>query len=134
MTTHSSRIIGIGLTYDDVLLIPAASEVLPSEVDVSSKLTQLISLNVPLVSAAMDTVSESELCIALARVGGIGVIHKNMSAEEQAAEVDRVKTKQPGTPRARPWAGRVRGCSPPTDRAPLPGRGGFGMGSLRGGW
>lgn len=94
MITHSSRIIGIGLTYDDVLLIPAASEVLPSEVDVSSKLTQRITLNVPLISAAMDTVSESELCIALARVGGIGVIHKNMSAEEQAAEVDRVKRSE----------------------------------------
>ncbi|MBL0060314.1 MAG: IMP dehydrogenase [bacterium] len=94
MKTHFPRIIGIGLTYDDVLLIPAASEVLPSEVDISSRLTTGINLNIPLISAAMDTVSESELCIALARQGGIGVIHKNMTAEEQAAEVDRVKRSE----------------------------------------
>lgn len=94
MKTHFSRIVGIGLTYDDVLLIPASSDVLPSEVDISSRLTTGISLNIPLISAAMDTVSEAELCIALARQGGIGVIHKNMSDEEQAAEVDRVKRSE----------------------------------------
>ncbi|MCB1061121.1 MAG: IMP dehydrogenase [Calditrichaeota bacterium] len=94
MKTHFPRIVGIGLTYDDVLLIPAASEILPSEVDLSSRLTTNIKLKIPLVSAAMDTVSESELCIALARQGGIGAIHKNMSAEEQAAEVDRVKRSE----------------------------------------
>ncbi len=94
MKTHFPRIVGIGLTYDDVLLIPAASEVLPSEVNISSRLTTGINLNIPLISAAMDTVSESELCIALARQGGIGVIHKNMTAEEQAAEVDRVKRSE----------------------------------------
>lgn len=94
MKTHFSRIVGIGLTYDDVLLIPAASEVLPSEVIISSRLTTGINLKIPLISAAMDTVSESELCIALARQGGIGVIHKNMTAEEQAAEVDRVKRSE----------------------------------------
>lgn len=94
MKTQFPRIVGIGLTYDDVLLVPAASEVLPSEVDISSRLTTGITLNIPLISAAMDTVSESELCIALARQGGIGVIHKNMSGEEQAAEVDRVKRSE----------------------------------------
>ncbi len=94
MKTHFPRIVGIGLTYDDVLLIPAASKVLPSEVNISSRLTTGINLNIPLISAAMDTVSESELCIALARQGGIGVIHKNMTAEEQAAEVDRVKRSE----------------------------------------
>ncbi len=94
MKTHFARIVGIGLTYDDVLLIPAASEVLPSEVNISSRLTTGINLNIPLISAAMDTVSESELCIALARQGGIGVIHKNMTAEEQASEVDRVKRSE----------------------------------------
>ncbi|MCC6476848.1 IMP dehydrogenase [bacterium] len=90
----SSRIIGVGLTYDDVLLIPAASEVLPSEVDVSTMFSRKIRLNVPLVSAAMDTVSEADLCIALAREGGIGVIHKNMTPGNQAAEVDRVKRSE----------------------------------------
>lgn len=94
MKTHFPRILGIGLTYDDVLLIPAASNMLPSEVSISSRLTTGIDLNIPLVSAAMDTVSEAELCIALARQGGIGVIHKNMTAEEQAAEVDRVKRSE----------------------------------------
>ncbi len=94
MKTHFSRIVGIGLTYDDVLLIPSSSEVLPSEVDTTSQLTTGITLNIPLISAAMDTVSESDLCIALARQGGIGVVHKNMTAEEQAAEVDRVKRSE----------------------------------------
>ncbi len=94
MKTHFPRIVGVGLTYDDVLLIPAASDVLPSEVNLSSRLTTNITLNIPLVSAAMDTVSEAELSIALARQGGIGVIHKNMGAEEQASEVDKVKRSE----------------------------------------
>ncbi|MCB9357157.1 MAG: IMP dehydrogenase [Calditrichaeota bacterium] len=94
MKMQSGRILGIGLTYDDVLLIPAQSDVLPSEVDVSSRFSRNIAMKIPLVSAAMDTVSEAELCIALARQGGIGVIHKNMSPEEQAAEVDRVKRSE----------------------------------------
>ncbi|MBK6910059.1 MAG: IMP dehydrogenase [bacterium] len=94
MKTQFPRIVGIGLTYDDVLLIPAASEVLPSEVDTSSRLTSGITLNIPLISAAMDTVSESDLCIALARQGGIGVVHKNMTPDEQASEVDRVKRSE----------------------------------------
>ena len=85
-----------GLTFDDVLLIPAASAVLPREVETSTFLTNRIRLNIPIVSAAMDTVTESRLAIALAREGGIGVIHKNMTIEQQALEVDRVKRSEHG--------------------------------------
>src|SRR4051812_14587634 len=84
------------LTFDDVLLVPQHSTVLPSEVDVSSNLTRNIRLHVPLVSAAMDTVTESRLAIAMAQQGGIGIIHKNLSIEEQASEVDRVKRSESG--------------------------------------
>src|SRR5688500_8828672 len=79
------------LTFDDVLLVPRHSKVLPSAVDVSSWATRRIRVPVPLLSAAMDTVTESRLAIAMAQQGGIGVIHKNLSVEEQASEVDRVK-------------------------------------------
>ena len=85
-----------GLTFDDVLLEPAHSDVLPSEVDTRSSLTRQIGLNVPIVSAAMDTVTESHLAIALAQQGGIGIIHRNMSVERQAEEVDRVKRSESG--------------------------------------
>jgi IMP dehydrogenase len=85
-----------GLTFDDVLLIPAASELLPSEASTLTRLTPKISLAMPLVSAAMDTVTEARLAIAMAREGGIGVIHRNLSIEEQAAEVDRVKRSESG--------------------------------------
>ncbi|WP_027719450.1 IMP dehydrogenase [Desulfovirgula thermocuniculi] len=85
-----------GLTFDDVLLIPAKSEVLPHEVDTSTYLTREIKLNIPLMSAAMDTVTESRMAIAIAREGGIGVIHKNMPIERQALEVDRVKRSEHG--------------------------------------
>ncbi len=85
-----------GLTFDDVLLVPAASSVLPREVDVTSKFTRNITIHAPIVSAAMDTVTESELAIALARAGGIGVIHKNMTADQQAAQVRRVKRAENG--------------------------------------
>lgn len=85
-----------GLTFDDVLLIPAASSVLPKDVDTSSYFTPNIRLNIPIVSAGMDTVTESRLAIAMAREGGIGVIHKNMSIEKQALEVDRVKRSEHG--------------------------------------
>jgi IMP dehydrogenase len=86
----------LGLTFDDILLIPQHSDVLPADVDVSTRLTRNIRLSVPLVSAAMDTVTESRLAIALAQHGGIGVIHKNLSIEEQAIEVDRVKRSESG--------------------------------------
>src|SRR3954453_7941120 len=84
------------LTFDDVLLVPQHSTVLPYQVDVSTRLTRHIRLNVPLVSAAMDTVTESRLAIAMAQQGGLGVIHKNLSIEEQASEVDRVKRSESG--------------------------------------
>ncbi len=84
------------LTFDDVLLVPNYSEVLPTQVDVRTKLTKKITLNIPIMSAAMDTVTEAELAIAIAREGGIGIIHKNMSIEEQAEEVDRVKRSESG--------------------------------------
>src|SRR3989440_4087784 len=84
------------LTFADVLLVPQHSQVLPYQVDVSTSLTRHIRLNVPLVSAAMDTVTESRLAIAMAQQGGLGVIHKNLSIEEQASEVDRVKRSESG--------------------------------------
>ena len=86
----------LALTFDDVLLLPAASKVLPNEVDVSTKLTRNISMNIPLMSAAMDTVTESNTAISMAREGGIGIIHKNMSIERQAREVDKVKKSESG--------------------------------------
>ncbi len=92
----SSRIVKEGLTFDDVLLIPQASNVLPAEVNLKTKLTDNIQLNLPLISAAMDTVTESRMAIAMAREGGIGIIHKNMSIEEQANHVDRVKRSEHG--------------------------------------
>ncbi|GAK43346.1 IMP dehydrogenase [Paenibacillus urinalis] len=85
-----------GLTFDDVLLVPRKSEVLPKQVDVSVRLSENIKLNIPLISAAMDTVTEAPLAIAIAREGGIGIIHKNMTAEQQAEEVDRVKRSESG--------------------------------------
>ena len=90
------KIIKEGLTFDDVLLIPQASNVLPYQVDLSSRLTDDLVLNIPLMSAAMDTVTESRLAIAMAREGGIGIIHKNMSIEEQALHVDKVKRSEHG--------------------------------------
>src|SRR2546426_11872722 len=84
------------LTFDDVLLVPQHSTVLPTQVDVSTRLTRNVRLNVPLLSAAMDTVTESGLAIAMAQHGGLGVIHKNLSIEEQASEVDRVKRSESG--------------------------------------
>jgi len=92
----NERILSEGLTFDDVLLVPAYSEVLPSQVDVKSRLSKQIRLNIPLLSAAMDTVTEAELAIALARQGGIGVIHKNMSIQDQAKQVRRVKLSENG--------------------------------------
>ncbi|MCM4157661.1 IMP dehydrogenase [Gramella sp. AN32] len=96
MTAHDSKILGEGLTYDDVLLVPAYSDVLPREVNIQSKFTRNITINVPIVSAAMDTVTESRMAIAMAREGGIGVLHKNMSIEEQALKVRKVKRAESG--------------------------------------
>lgn len=92
----SKKIIMEGLTFDDVLIIPAESEVMPAEVDIKAKLTRNILLNCPIVSAAMDTVTESRLAIAISREGGIGIIHKNITPEKQAAEVDKVKRSESG--------------------------------------
>ena len=91
-----SKIIGEGITFDDVLLVPAYSEVIPNQVDISTWLTNTIRLNVPLMSAGMDTVTEHRMAIAMARQGGIGIIHKNMSIEAQAEEVDKVKRSENG--------------------------------------
>ena len=85
-----------GLTFDDVLLEPGPSEVMPGQVDTATRFTREISLNIPLVSAAMDTVTEARLAIAMAQLGGIGIVHKNMSVERQAAEVARVKNFEAG--------------------------------------
>ncbi len=93
---YSERFAGEGLTYDDVLLIPAESNVLPADIDLCTRLTKDIQLNIPLISAAMDTVTEYRMAIALAREGGIGVIHKNMSIEAQAEQVDLVKRSENG--------------------------------------
>ena len=89
-------IIGEGITFDDVLLVPAYSEVIPNQVDLSTYLTKKIKLNIPLMSAGMDTVTEHRMAIAMARQGGIGIIHKNMSIKEQAEEVDKVKRSENG--------------------------------------
>ena len=92
----SSRIVKEGLTFDDVLLIPQASDVVPADVSLKTKLTDEICLNVPLMSAAMDTVTENRMAIAVAREGGIGIIHKNMTIEQQAEQVDKVKRSEHG--------------------------------------
>lgn len=96
MLDFSQKFVGEALTYDDVLLVPAYSEVLPRDVDISSQFTRNIRVNVPIVSAAMDTVTESALAIAMAQEGGIGMLHKNMSIEAQAREVRRVKRSESG--------------------------------------
>ena len=91
-----AKIIGDGITFDDVLLVPQYSEVVPNEIDVSTYLTKSIHLNIPFISAGMDTVTEHQMAIAMARCGGIGIIHKNMSIEQQAEEVDMVKRSENG--------------------------------------
>ena len=95
-TPTNEKVIGLGFTFDDLLLVPAKSEVLPKSVSLQSKLTQNISVNIPIVSAAMDRVTDARLAIALARQGGIGIIHKNLSIEAQADQVDRVKRSESG--------------------------------------
>ena len=88
------KIIGEGITFDDVLLVPQYSEVTPNMIDLSTQLTKNIKLNIPLMSAGMDTVTEHRMAIAMARQGGIGIIHKNMSVEAQAEEVDKVSVQR----------------------------------------
>lgn len=92
----ANKIIEKAITFDDILLVPSASKVLPKNVNVSTRLTKNINLNIPILSAAMDTVTESDLAIAMAREGGIGILHKNMSIEKQSSEVDRVKRSESG--------------------------------------
>jgi len=93
---ESQKFFGEGLTFDDVLLLPGYSQVLPRDVEIKTRLTKDITLNVPMLSAAMDTVTEANLAIALAREGGLGILHKNMSIEEQAAQVRKVKRSESG--------------------------------------
>lgn len=95
MSIHN-KIVETAITFDDVLLIPSYSEVLPNQVSLKSRISDKITLNVPIVSAAMDTVTEADLAIAIARVGGLGFIHKNMPIPEQAAQVNRVKRSENG--------------------------------------
>ena len=92
----TSKILLEGLTYDDVLLVPAYSEILPREVSIKSRFTKNISINTPVISAAMDTVTESAMAIAMASEGGIGILHKNMTIAQQAAEVKKVKRSESG--------------------------------------
>ncbi len=96
MEAHLNKILGEGLTYDDVLLVPAFSEVLPRDVNIQTQFTRNIKINIPIVSAAMDTVTESKMAIAMAQEGGIGVLHKNMTIEEQANKVRKVKRAESG--------------------------------------
>ncbi|QBA64663.1 IMP dehydrogenase [Muriicola soli] len=96
MEAHLNKILGEGLTYDDVLLVPAFSEVLPRDVNIQTKFTRNITINIPIVSAAMDTVTESKMAIAMAREGGIGVLHKNMSIADQAVKIRKVKRAESG--------------------------------------
>lgn len=93
---YEEKVLKKGLTFDDVLLVPAKSQVLPTEVNLSTSLTKRIKLNIPILSAGMDTVTEARMAIAMAREGGIGIIHKNMSIEDQASEVDKVKRSEHG--------------------------------------
>src|SRR5688572_7645910 len=95
-TSVSKKFFGEGLTFDDVLLIPTYSDVLPRDVSIQTQLTSTITLNIPMLSAAMDTVTEASLAIALAREGGLGILHKNMSIEQQAEQVRKVKRSESG--------------------------------------
>ena len=91
-----SKFVKEGLTFDDVLLVPAKSEVLPKDVSLKVSLTETLKLNIPIISAGMDTVTEAELAISIARQGGLGIIHKNMSIEQQAEQVEKVKRSESG--------------------------------------
>ncbi|CAM5716159.1 Inosine-5'-monophosphate dehydrogenase OS=Streptomyces antimycoticus OX=68175 GN=guaB PE=3 SV=1 [Streptomyces antimycoticus] len=101
----------LGLTYDDVLLLPGASEVLPNEVDTSYRVSRNVRVNVPLLSAAMDKVTESRMAIAMARQGGVGVLHRNLSIEDQANQVDLVKRSSRAWSPTRSRSGRTPRCT-----------------------
>ena len=94
--SDTEKFVGLGLTFDDVLLVPAQSEVLPATASTATRLTKSISLAIPVISAAMDTVTEARMAIALAREGGLGIVHRNLSIEEQVSEVDKVKRSESG--------------------------------------
>src|SRR3569833_713411 len=94
--TGTGAALALGLSFDDVLLLPAESDAIPSAVDTTSRLTKNISLRIPMVASAMDTVTEWRMAIAMARQGGLGVLHRNLSIEDQAYQVDLVKRTQPG--------------------------------------
>jgi len=96
MDLLKKKFLGTGLTYDDVLLVPSYSECLPNQVDLKSKFSKNLNLNIPIVSAAMDTVTESKMAIAMAQEGGLGVLHKSMTIDEQANKVKRVKRSESG--------------------------------------
>ena len=96
MSNWDTKFLKKGFTFDDVLLIPAESHVLPNDADLSTQLASNLRLNIPIITAAMDTVTESQMAIAMARAGGLGVIHKNMSIEQQADEVRKVKRSENG--------------------------------------
>ena len=96
MSNWDTKFLKKGFTFDDVLLIPAESHVLPNDADLTTKLADNLTLNIPIITAAMDTVTESQMAIAIARAGGLGVIHKNMSIEQQADEVRKVKRSENG--------------------------------------
>ena len=96
MTSNNGKVIPLALTFDDVLLRPARSAVLPTAANTATRVTRDIALNIPIIASAMDTVTESSMAIAMAQAGGLGVIHKNLSIEEQAAEVRRVKKYESG--------------------------------------
>ena len=93
---RSDKFVGLGLTFDDVFLLPARSDVLPHTVNTSTRIAGDIVLNIPLLSSAMDTVTEARLAIALAREGGMGIVHRNLPIEDQAAEIDKVKRSESG--------------------------------------
>ena len=105
--SFSERFVGEGLTFDDVLLVPAESSVLPPDIDLSTNLTKTIRLNTPIMSAAVDTVTEYRMAIAIAREGGIGVIHKSMPIDDQAEQVDMVKRSETASSRTPSTSGRT---------------------------
>jgi len=106
------------LTFDDVLLLPAHSAILPAEANTTARLSRRIRLGVPLVSSAMDTVTEARMAVAMARQGGVGVLHRNLSVEDQAQQADMVKRSEAGMPRSPTWRHCAPGIASPGCRSP----------------